>query len=72
MPTILVYWSEGRSQEQKTEVIDGIIDVMVERGGARSEDVVVIIQDMQPGNLRRGLSPAAAPAQDHVPSKSSD
>ena len=26
MPTILIYWSEGRSQEQKTGVIDGIIE----------------------------------------------
>lgn len=63
MPTILVYWSEGRSREQKARVIDGIIDVMVEQGGARPEDVVVIFQDVEQGNMRRGPReslPAAA------------
>ena len=54
MPTILVYWSVGRSQEQKAGVIDGIVDVMVEQGGARREDVVVILQDVEPGNMAHG------------------
>lgn len=54
MPTILVYWSEGRSQAQKAQVIDGIVDVMVGQGGARREDVVVILQDIEPGNITRG------------------
>lgn len=54
MPTILIYWSVGRSQEQKAGVIDGIVNVMVEQGGAKREDVVVIMQDVEPGNMGRG------------------
>jgi len=57
MPTILVYWSVGRSQEQKAGVIDGIVNVMVEQGGAKREDVVVIMQDVEPGNMGRGRKP---------------
>jgi len=54
MPTILIYWSEGRTQTQKAGVIDGIVKVMVEQGGAKREDVVVIMQDVEPGNMGRG------------------
>jgi 4-oxalocrotonate tautomerase family enzyme len=54
MPTILVYWSEGRSREQKARVIDGIVQVMVAQGGARPEDVVVILQDVDKGDIGRG------------------
>jgi 4-oxalocrotonate tautomerase family enzyme len=64
MPTILVYWSEGRTPEQKAGVIDGIIDVMVERGGARPEDVVVILQDMEKGSMGRGTPASASHAEE--------
>ena len=69
MPTILVYWSVGRSQEQKADVIDGIIQVMVEQGGARREDVVVILQDVEPGNMGRGRDRDSEVESDGVPAE---
>ena len=54
MPTILIYWSPGRSQEQKAAVIREITETMVQQGGARREDVLVIFQDIQPGDAGRG------------------
>ena len=54
MPTVLVYWSPGRSSRQKADVIRGITDSLVEHGGARREDVLVIFQDIEPGNAGRG------------------
>ena len=68
MPTILVYWSEGRSREQKARVIDGIIDVMVAQGGARPEDVVVIFQDVEPGDMGRGKAVTSPPTPLHAAS----
>lgn len=54
MPTILIYWSPGRTPEQKTAVIEGITETMVTKGGARREDVLIIFQDIQPGDAGRG------------------
>lgn len=54
MPTILIYWSPGRTQEQKTAVIEKITETMVTQGGARREDVLIIFQDIQPGDAGRG------------------
>ncbi len=62
MPTVLVYWSPGRSTKQKAEVIRGITDALVEQGGARREDVVVIFQDIEPGNAGRGGVVLPSPA----------
>lgn len=53
MPTVIVYWSPGRSDEQKSDVIAGITDALVEKGGARREDVLVIFQDIAPGDFGR-------------------
>lgn len=54
MPTVIIYWSPGRSVQQKAEVIRGITDSLVDHGGARREDVLVIFQDIEPGNAGRG------------------
>ena len=53
MPTVLVYWSPGRSSEQKSDVISGITDVLVEKGGARREDVLIIFQNIEAGDAGR-------------------
>jgi 4-oxalocrotonate tautomerase family enzyme len=53
MPTVLIYWTPGRSAEQKRKVIEGITDTLVEEGSARREDVLVIFQDIQPGDAGR-------------------
>ncbi len=68
MPTVLIYWSPGRSQQQKTKVIEEITDVLVEHGSARKEDVLVIFQDIQPGDAGRGgklIVPPVTAASNH-------
>jgi len=54
VPTVIVYWSPGRSANQKAEVVRGLTDALVDLGGARREDVLVIFQDIEPGNAGRG------------------
>ena len=54
MPTVIVYWSPGRSAEQKQAVIEGITHSLVEHGGARQEDVLVVFQNIEPGDYGRG------------------
>jgi 4-oxalocrotonate tautomerase len=51
MPTVILYWSPGRSAEQKKAVIERITDVLVEDGGARREDVLIIFQNIEPGDF---------------------
>lgn len=53
MPTVLIYWSPGRTPEQKTNVIQGITEVLVEKGGARREDVLIIFQNIEAGDAGR-------------------
>ena len=60
MPTVVIYWSPGRTQEQKTRCIEEITEILVEHGSARREDVLIIFQNIQPGDAGRGgavLSP---------------
>jgi 4-oxalocrotonate tautomerase family enzyme len=54
MPTVIIYWSQGRSREQKSTVIQEITDVLVKHGNARREDVLVIFQEILPGDSGRG------------------
>ena len=54
MPTVMIYWSPGRSAQQKADVIREITDTLVEHGGARRGDVLIIFQDIEPGNAGRG------------------
>ena len=61
MPTVIVYWSPGRTAEQKANVIQGITESLAEHGGAQRKDVLIIFQDIQTGDAGRGgrpLSPA--------------
>ncbi|MEZ4671705.1 MAG: 4-oxalocrotonate tautomerase family protein [Anaerolineae bacterium] len=54
MPTVLIYWSPGRNAEQKKRIIEKVTDTLVEHGNARKEDVLIIFQDIQPGDAGRG------------------
>jgi 4-oxalocrotonate tautomerase family enzyme len=54
MPTVMIYWSPGRNAQQKERVIEEITEVLVEHGSARREDVLIIFQDIQPGDFGRG------------------
>jgi len=61
MPTVLIYWSPGRNNDQKQHVIEEITDTLVEHGNARKEDVLIIFQDIQPGDAGRGGKVLGAP-----------
>jgi 4-oxalocrotonate tautomerase family enzyme len=61
MPTVILYWSPGRTDEQKQAVIEGITDVLVEKGSARREDVLIIFQNIEPGDFGRGGKVGSAP-----------
>jgi 4-oxalocrotonate tautomerase family enzyme len=63
MPTVIIYWSPGRSADQKKQVVENITDTLVEHGGARREDVLVIFQNIEPGDFGRGgvMPPARKP-----------
>jgi 4-oxalocrotonate tautomerase family enzyme len=54
MPTIVIYWSPGRTQAQKTKVIEEITETLVEHGSARREDVLIIFQNIEAGDAGRG------------------
>ena len=66
MPTVIVYWSPGRTQKQKQRVVEEITNTLVEHGNARIDDVLIIFQDIQPGNAGRGgkLTP---PMTENIP-----
>jgi 4-oxalocrotonate tautomerase family enzyme len=72
MPTVLVYWSPGRTGEQKQAVVEGITDTLVNQGGARREDVLIIFQNIEPGDAGRAgmiLSPPVLATDDGVGKK---
>ena len=53
MPTVIVYWSPGRSASQKEAVASGITETLTAQGGARKEDVLVIFQNIEAGDAAR-------------------
>lgn len=61
MPTVIIYWSPGRSDEQKKKVIENITETLVEDGGARIEDVLVIFQNIEAGDAGRAGKIIAPP-----------
>lgn len=62
MPTVTIYWSPGRNAEQKKAVIEGITDTLVTKAGARREDVLIIFQNIEPGDFGRGGVVGAPPS----------
>ena len=72
MPTVVIYWSPGRTAQQKKQVVEQITETLVEHGSARREDVLIIFQDIQPGDAGRGgkmlgLPDAGPPPEDPTP-----
>ncbi|HLY26546.1 MAG TPA: tautomerase family protein [Aggregatilineales bacterium] len=53
MPTVIIYWSPGRTEQQKGDVIRDITETLVTKGSARREDVLIIFQDIKPGDAGR-------------------
>lgn len=53
MPTVIIYWSPGRTEDQKARVAEKITQVLVEDGGAKVEDVLIIFQKIEPGSTAR-------------------
>ena len=54
MPTIKIDWIEGRTKEQKAQVVQEITDTMVRVAGATLEKVVIIMNDLSKDNLANG------------------
>ncbi|NDJ61004.1 MAG: 4-oxalocrotonate tautomerase family protein [Chloroflexi bacterium] len=65
MPTVIIYWSPGRSDDQKAAVISDITETLVAQGNAKREDVLVIFQEIQPGDF--GRAGVKAPTQPTPP-----
>lgn len=74
MPTVIIYWSPGRTDEQKAEVVHEITETLVEKGGARREDVLIIFQNIQPGDSGRAgrITTGAAIPKNHRQNTSPD
>ncbi len=68
MPTVFIYWSPGRNPEQKEKVVEEVTETLVAHGNARREDVLIIFQDIQPGDIGRAgkvVNGAKLPASSH-------
>jgi 4-oxalocrotonate tautomerase len=53
MPTIIVEWAEGRTDEQKAQLVKEISEVVSRVAKAPLESVTVIIHDNPPPNTGR-------------------
>jgi len=53
MPHIMIFMRQGRTVEQKREMVKGITEVMVRTIGAKPEQVSVIINELPDQNLAR-------------------
>lgn len=66
MPTVIIYWSPTRSESQKKRVIEHITQTLVQDGGAQPEEVLIIFQDILPGNVgRAGKMISSSPTYAH-------
>ena len=54
MPNVTIEWLEGRTLEQRRQVIAGITDLLVEAADARREAVQVTFRDMTKETWGRG------------------
>ncbi len=54
MPTVLVYWSPSRTNEEKKALAREFTKALVEHGRARTEDVLIIFQNIEEGDAFRG------------------
>jgi 4-oxalocrotonate tautomerase family enzyme len=70
MPTVFVYWSPGRTPAQKEKIVEEVTETLVEHGNARREDVLIIFQDIQPGDIGRAgkvVNGTKLPVNHHTP-----
>jgi 4-oxalocrotonate tautomerase family enzyme len=68
MPTVILYWSPGRTAAQKKAVVEGITETLIEQGGARREDVLIIFQNIEQGDAgRAGVIGVPPTLNDHSP-----
>ncbi|HET7573109.1 MAG TPA: tautomerase family protein [Gaiellaceae bacterium] len=54
MPNVTVEWLQGRSLDERREVVKGITDVLVEQGRARREAVQVTFIEITKETWGRG------------------
>lgn len=54
MPTVIIYWSPGRSEAQKAAVARQITTSLVEDAGAKQSDVLIVFQNILAGDSVRG------------------
>lgn len=54
MPTVIVNWMEGRSREQKQELVAGITEVLHRVGGSPVDRINVVLNDVPGDNWGRG------------------
>jgi 4-oxalocrotonate tautomerase len=53
MPSVSIVLREGRSVEQKREMVRAVREAIVRTAGAKPESVHVIVYDLQARNLAR-------------------
>ena len=53
MPNIFVYWVEGRTKEQKKEIVEGFTKVMG-NAGIKKENVSIGFIESSPDNFAKG------------------
>jgi 4-oxalocrotonate tautomerase len=66
MPTVIIHWAPGRSQDQKNRIFKRITDALVEDGGAAPETVTIIMQDITPGDAARSGEVIAPPKLENI------
>jgi phenylpyruvate tautomerase PptA (4-oxalocrotonate tautomerase family) len=71
MPTVIIYWSPTRSDEQKRQVAQGITQTLVQEGAAKLEDVLIIFQNIEAGDAARAGRMLNGPTA-HPPQEGSD
>ncbi|HEX5499960.1 MAG TPA: cyclase family protein, partial [Thermomicrobiales bacterium] len=76
MPVVMVNWLEGRSFEQRQELVAAITDAMHRVGGSPREQITVVVNEVPPANWGRGgelvgARPSAVPASP-VPSPAAE
>ena len=54
MPTIMINWIEGKSDDVKRKVVKGITEVIHKEVGVDESNVNIIINDMKKNNFAKG------------------
>jgi 4-oxalocrotonate tautomerase len=54
MPIVIVRWLEGRSKEQKKELVAGLTELFSNVANVKQEDLFTIIEDVPKSSWARG------------------